>query len=144
MGIPPGRRPDCPYPAMRDVAGRLVAEEFRAGGSSGTKSQAAFRVCEKLRLPLSTLVGVEGFRALLYRALMLARAGAPRLGALQVNRDGTLRFAVRPESPPEPPDTPADGTALIEQLLELLVNFVGVALTLRLVRDVWPNAVLRD
>lgn len=129
---------------MRDVARWLVAEEFRSAGSSGTKSQAAFRVCEKLRLPLSTLVGTEGFRSLLYRALILARAGAPRLGALQVNRDGTLRLAVGPEFPPEAPDTAADGEALIEQLLELLVSFVGAALTLRLVHDVWPKAAVRD
>jgi hypothetical protein len=36
------------------------------------------------------------------------------------------------------------GTALIAQLLGLLVTFIGEALTLRLVQNVWPNAAIAE
>jgi hypothetical protein len=36
------------------------------------------------------------------------------------------------------------GTLLVAQLLGLLVTFIGQALTLRLVRDLWPDAPFED
>ncbi len=128
---------------MRDVAQRLVAEEFRVGQGAGTKGRAALRVCEKLRGPLGTLVGTVGFRSLLTRALSLARAKAPQLEALEVNRTGSLEISAEAEARFDPNGTGEGGTVLIAQLLELLVTFIGEALTLRLVAEVWPKAVVR-
>jgi hypothetical protein len=36
------------------------------------------------------------------------------------------------------------GMAVVTQLLGLLITFIGEALTLRLVHDVWPNVPLSN
>lgn len=77
---------------MHDVAERLVAEETRATRSLDASGPTAFRVCEKLRGSLATVVGTMGFRSLLSRALALAKVEAPQLGPLQVSREGALEF----------------------------------------------------
>jgi hypothetical protein len=97
-------------------------------------------VCEKLRLPLSKLVGVAGFRSLLSRALAIAKAEVPLLIAVQVRADGSLEGL---DGPGHDQDAGAGGQAgvvIVAQLLGLLVTFIGEPLTLRLVRDAWPNA----
>ena len=78
-------------PQTRDLAQSLIAHEGAAGNTSEPMELAAFRVCETLRPPVSALAGVDGFRALLSRALALARAEAPILGVLQVAADGSFR-----------------------------------------------------
>ena len=64
-------------PQTRDLAQSLIAHEGAAGNTSEPMEFAAFRVCETLRRPVCALAGVPGFRALLSRALALARAEAP-------------------------------------------------------------------
>jgi hypothetical protein len=126
----------------RYLAKRLLAYEGEAGPNSVTGDSAAFRVCAKLRQPLITLAGVDGFRSLLTRALTLARAEAPSLIAVQVAADGSVigfgEFASRPEK-----DIATDeGAVLIAYLIGLLVTFIGEGLTSRLVEDVWPGVIL--
>ena len=36
------------------------------------------------------------------------------------------------------------GTSIVARLLELLVTFIGEPLTLRLVRDAWPDAPVTE
>ncbi len=79
-----------PMPQMREYAHRLLACEAASGKASESKAHAVFRVCEKLRQPLCTLAGVEGFRSLLARALTLAKAEVPSLAAVEINADGSL------------------------------------------------------
>ncbi|HXR78221.1 MAG TPA: hypothetical protein VN737_19730 [Bryobacteraceae bacterium] len=122
-------------PEAQDIARRLVAYEAGAGSAPGANTPAAFRVSEKLRRPLSTLAGATGFRALLARALMLAKREDHSLSAVCVKPDGSL------EGLKEPNDDDAEepGVALIAQLLRLLVAFIGEALTTRLVQDIWSD-----
>ena len=125
-------------PKMRDLAERLVAYETSGNESAETRSPAAFRVCEKLRPPLATLMGDAGFRALLSRALALATAEVPWL-AVQVRTDGSLEELEDPQAHPDP-DTLFEGRIVLPaQLLGLLVGFIGERLTWRLVREVWPQ-----
>ncbi len=127
---------------MKKVAQWLIAEELRAGEREDTKSRAAFRVCEKLRRPLAGWMGVAGFRSLLARALTLATATVPWLEGMKIDGEGRLEFPVGGETE-VPEDEAVQGvSALIVQLLELLVTFIGEPLTLRLVQDVWPKAAL--
>ena len=95
---------------------------------------AGLRVSEKLRRPLSTLVGSSGFRSLLARALTLAKAQAPGLSAVQIKPDGSLEGLS---------DVGKQGHAaagmLIAQLLGLLVTFIGESLMLSLLLDAWPD-----
>jgi hypothetical protein len=122
-------------PNARKTAGQLLAYEAGAGKPSDVNIPAAIRVCEKLRRPLSTLAGSTGFRALLGRALTLAKAQDPHLGAVRVQPDGSLDGLSAPRSN----EDGQAGLALIAQLLGLLNAFIGPDLTLRLVADVWPE-----
>ena len=126
----------------RDLAQRLLAFENVAGKTSEPTEFAAFGVCERLRQPLITLAGVAGFRSLLSRALTLARAEAPSLSAVQVAADGSLKGLDELEPQTDKEQTRDGGAILIAQLIALLLTFIGEGLTLRLVQDVWPEAVI--
>jgi hypothetical protein len=125
----------------RYLAQRLLNCEAVAGKNSETTESAAFRVCAKLREPLITLAGVAGFRSLLSRALALARAEAPSLSAVQVAADGSLQGLDELEPQIAKDQAREGGAVLIAQLIGLLLTFVGEGLTLRMVQDVWPEAV---
>jgi hypothetical protein len=127
-------------PESRYLAQRLLTYEVVAGRNSETTESAAFRVCAKLRRPLITLAGVAGFRSLLSRALTLARAEAPSLGAVQVAADGSLQGLDELEPQIGQDQAREGGAILIAQLIGLLLTFIGEGLTLRMVQDVWPEA----
>jgi hypothetical protein len=127
-------------PETRDLARRLLAYEAVAGKTSVPTESAAFRVYEKLRRHLCALAGVAGFQSLAVRALTLARAEAPSLSAVQVIADGSVQGLGEAEAQIDKDD---GGTILIAQLLGLLFIFIGGALTLRLVQDVWPDSGTR-
>jgi hypothetical protein len=122
-----------------DLARQLIAKERQAAGPAGAGEASGFRVCEKLRQPLAVFAGVTGYRSLLLRALTLAKAEAPGLDAVQVEADGSLRSTTKPDKPQAPSVASRAELALTGQLLGLLVTFIGEALTLRLVHDVWPE-----
>lgn len=131
-------------PQMLDFAERLIAYETRGNKSSGTKTPAAFPVCEKLRPHLVTLMGNTGFRALLSRALARAETNVPLLRAMQVNADGSLAGSEKPDVQAEPEERARGSVVLVAQLLDLLVAFIGEKLMLRIVCDVWPKLSLND
>ena len=129
-------------PAVQDLARWLLAHERReVNPSEATGQEAVFvRVCEMLRRPLSTLVGVDGYRALISRALALAKAEVPSLGSVQVREDGSLEAPGAVDPKPDMDETQNREVVLVAQLLGLLATFIGVALTMQLVRGVWPDA----
>jgi hypothetical protein len=113
------------------MARNVLAQETEATHLPEAGAHAAVLAAEKLRLHLTRLVGVAGYHALLARALSLAKAEASWLGAF-VERASQQDAQVALEGE----------IALLSQLLGLLVTFIGEALTLRLVRDIWPEASL--
>ena len=127
-------------PESRYLAQRLLTYEAVAGENSEPTESAAFRVCAKLRQPLTTLAGLAGFRSLLSRALTLAKADAPGLSAVQVAADGSLQGLDELEPQIDGEKARDAGTILVAQLIGLLLTFIGEGLTLRLVQDVWPEA----
>ena len=123
-------------PMLRAFAQRLLDYETVEGTPP---ENAVFRVCEKQRLSLSTLVGVAGFRSLLARALALAKEEVPWLNALSVSADGVL-VGLEAIDPQLDKNKIAQGEVVfIANLISLLVAFVGEGITLALVRDVWPT-----
>jgi hypothetical protein len=120
-------------PQTRDLAQSLIAHEGAAGKTSEPMELAAFRVCETLRRPVSALAGVDGFRALLSRALALARVETPVLGVLQVAADGSLQGLDELGRQIDKDQVAEGGVILIAQLLGLLLTFIGEAMTSRLV-----------
>lgn len=129
---------------MRDFAGRLIAYETRANKSSRTNPAAAFQVCEKLRPQLAIMIGNGGFRALLTRAIALAKSEVPWLGTVQVKADGSLAGLEDIEVQADPEDIARGGVVLVARLLGLLVAFIGEKLMLRIVCDVWPELAPND
>jgi hypothetical protein len=126
---------------MRDLARRLLAYEALAGVDSRPAISAVLAVYEKLRRSLCALAGVEGFRSLATRALTLARAEAPSLSAVQITADGYLQGLGELDATPNDGQSEEREAILISQLLALLFTFIGEALTLRLVMDIWPEAL---
>ncbi|MEO8428767.1 MAG: response regulator [Verrucomicrobiota bacterium] len=130
--------PNKSTPNLKGFARRLLACEA-VSGKLAAKDFPAFRVCEKLRGPFGKLMGIGSFRSLLSRALELAGAEIPRLRALQIKADGSLEglsgLAAKLDS-----RVVAEGeVALVSQLLGLLLTFIGAALTLRLLNEIWPK-----
>ena len=134
---------DTPSSSTRDLARRLLAVEEASGSASESHVHEAARVCEKLRVSLTRFAGSDGFTSLMRRALALARADVPSLQTVQLKPDGSLEghevLAVETTN-----SGPEAAVALIAHLLGLLVTFIGEPLTLRLVRDGWPDASLEE
>jgi len=131
---------NTPSASIRDWARRLLAVEAANQSASEAQAHEAVRVSEKLRTSLTQFVGADGFTALLRRALALARADVPSLQNVKVTAAGHLEgieeFAADAEKGVEV------GAAITEHLLDLLVTFIGESLTLRLMRNAWPDASL--
>lgn len=126
---------------MRYFAERLIAHEARENRSSDKQNLEAFSVVEKLRPQLATLMGNAGFRALLSRALALAGSEVSWLRAVQVKADGSLEGLDEKEleAKADPEEIAEGRVVLLAQVLGLLTAFIGESLTLRLIREVWPN-----
>jgi hypothetical protein len=131
-------------PQMRHFARRLVAYETRGDKSSKTKTPAVFSVSEKLRPHLAALMGEDGYRALFSRALALASAEAPWLGAVQIKADGSFEELTGLATQIDARGIVEGKIALLAELLGLLVAFIGENLTLRLMREVWPKVPIHD
>lgn len=123
---------------LQRLAERVLACESALIEGAGGKVSPAFQACDKLRLPLCKVFGVGGFRPLLLRAIALAGSKCTWLRQLQVTADGVLD-GLSDLEPKLDRETLAKGEILLmTELLGLLVTFIGPALTLRLVQDIWP------
>ena len=125
---------------IRDIAQHLLSYEAAADSNSETNISAACRVLEALRRPLCTLVGVQGFRVLLARALTLGRAKVPSLTAVTINPDGSLAGF----SDLNADEISTAGAVLTAQLLGLLATFMGEGLMRRILLGVWPDLTVLD
>jgi hypothetical protein len=132
---------EAPSPAVRKLARRLLTLEATSqSAGSDAPAHEAVRVCDKLRVSLTRFAGAEGFASLLRRALALARAEVPSLNRVKIRPDCSIEGI---EELARSNATEA-AAALTAHLLGLLVTFVGPALTLRLVRETWPDASLDE
>jgi hypothetical protein len=129
-------------PRMRHFAKRLTICERNANSPSETTNASAFHVCERLRVPLVALAGTAGSRELLLCALLRAKEESPCLGAVQVKADGALGGLEELHAKHIPDELFEGGVVLVAQLLGLLTAFIGETLTLRFVREVWPEVPL--
>src|SRR5688572_18992116 len=133
-------RSQCPpRTSLQEIARQLLA--YEAAAADRARGSETYRVWEKLRGPLEKLIGANGFRALLARALALARAEVPALLALQIKADGSLQGLNELQAEADPDAIADSEVALVSELLGLLVTFIGSGLTLRLLHDIWPSIV---
>ena len=129
---------------MRNLAARIIACETDGDSSAGTQIPDAFHVFENLRPQLVPLMGNGGFRALISRALRLARVEVPWLRAIQVKTNGSLEGLEEIHAQLSLDAMFVGRVALLAELLGLLVAFIGENLMSRLVLETWPKAPLED
>ncbi len=115
-----------------------------ASNEPPSETFSSFRVCEKLRQPLSSLAGKAGFQALLSRALTLTKSEFPQLGPVKVNPDGHLEGTAEVRQSLTAQESIQAETALVAHIVELLCTFLGEILAIRLLQDVWPDASFKD
>ena len=132
---------DSPSIHPRDLAQRLLAIEAERNGDADPHAHEAVRVCEKLQVSVTRFAGADGFSSLLRRALALAQAEVPAMQTVELKPDCALQGigALAADTTHGGADAPV---AIITHLLGLLVTFIGESLTLRLVREAWPGALL--
>jgi hypothetical protein len=123
--------------SQRSAAATEVAQRLwqRAVGDSNTPEDvavAATHMCTWLRVGLTRWVGTMGYRALIDRALLLARAEHPALGSLSCHgeEEPLTRAMVRAHSAEE---VATGMVALVTALVELLGRILGEEMAVRLV-----------
>ena len=134
---------DGPSVLMRNLPQRMLAAEAASTRAPHANVHEAVRVCEKLRISLTRFAGSDGFTALLQRALALARAEVPSLETVTLKPDGSLEGLEKLAADAANSGAQA-AIALIAHLLGLLETFIGERLTLRLVREAWPDESLSE
>jgi hypothetical protein len=139
-------QPFCPQamltrarPELKQFARRLLAYETASRKPSAAKDSEPFGVFGKLRGPLGRFIGIGGFHALLSRALALAGAEVPSLGALQPRTDYSLEGLKELEAKLDSLAVEGGQVVLLAQLLGLLMTFIGRSLTLQLLGNIWPK-----
>ncbi len=120
--------------AATEVARRHWA---RAAGDTSTPEEVAAtaeRTCTQLQAGLARWVGTEGYRALIDRALLLARAEHPALGSLSCHGgdEPVTTAAVRAHSADE---VTAGMVVLVATLIDLLSRIVGEEMAVELVNQ---------
>ena len=131
-------------PRLRSFAMRLIAAEAKAMMSSAGSAPSSFPVHERLHSHLAALIGQGGFRALLWRARVLAIAELPWLSSVHMNEDGSLEEGGEPQAQLEPDKFLEGRVVLLAHLLGLLEAFIGENLTTLLVHQVWPDVPLNE
>jgi hypothetical protein len=131
-------------PKMRNFAKRLTDYGTRENRASGAETAPTFRVCERLRAHLAVSVGKGGARELLSCALARANAEVPWLRAVRVKPDGQLEGLDALQAQVSAEERSEGEVVLVAHLLGMLSAFVGERLTLRQVREVWPQVPLSD
>ena len=117
----------------------MLAVEAASPCATGAHVNEGVRVCEKLQVSLTRFAGADGFTSLLRRALALARAEVPALQRIEVKPDCSIFEQLAADSSNGATDA---AVAIIAHLLGLLVTFIGAPLTVRLVSEAWPDALV--
>lgn len=130
---------ETPSASTRGLARQLLAIEALRRPATDQPLHEAVRVCDKLRLSLTRLAGADGFASLLGRSLALARLEVPSLNRITIKPDCSME-GLEALAADETDGGAEAAAALAAHLLGLLVTFIGEPLTLRLVRESWPDA----
>jgi hypothetical protein len=122
-------------PAHQELARWLLAHEMDDGPDPRTPMEAAERVITKLSAGVTLLVSSDGYRALLGRALYLARAEYAILDGVRVGTSDVYLEGLR-----ETGGAYDALLALVAQVIGLLARFIGDDLTGNLIQQRWPDA----
>lgn len=130
-------------PKLRCFARNIIHHEAEVNPTSPTRRATVLPVLERLRPLLVIYMGIAGYKALIFRALVLAREEVPWLCDVNITADAGLtdhsEFSERQNH-----EMAGGGEALLAHLIGLLVAFIGEVMMLRLVHEVWPDLPNED
>jgi len=130
-----------PSPTTLAWARRLTAVEAARKAPSDVQVHESVRVFDKLRISQSQFIGAVGFETLLRRAIGRAAVEFPFLHEVTLTGDGRVEGLDTLTAKEEGVEATI---AIVAHFLDLLVSFIGEALTIRLVANAWPDASLDD
>lgn len=118
----------------------LLAHETAVALAATDDRAALLRVLDRLRPHLALLLGLEGYRSLVARALFLAQADCLVLRLLRVEENATLTPLPRDH----PPLNEQEASHFLNRLLDLLCAFIGPKITLQLLMTLWPDIAFKE
>jgi hypothetical protein len=128
-------------PQLRELSRRLFAGAAKKSRGPAALAEALEVSCRSLHGRLDPLIGAGGYRALLARALHLAKKEFPWLEGVEVEEHPAcalkgLRGAVKGLDASRVNEAFA---LVLANVIWLLVTFIGEDIALGLVREVWPG-----
>jgi hypothetical protein len=128
-------------PQLKSLAQRLLAHEAKKSPSPAKLAEALEVCCQRLHKRLDSLVGAGGFRALLDRALFLAKKEHPWLEGVEIQAYPgcelkALNEAMAGRQPGEIRETL---TIILANVIWLLVTFIGEDIVYGLIEEAWPG-----
>jgi hypothetical protein len=126
---------------LQKLALRLFEYEATKSANADEPVKAIESCCQRLHDRLDRLIGPGGFRAILYRALYLAKKKYAWLEGVGIEdypgcEFKDLREAVKGKKPATVNDA---CTLILANVIWLLVTFIGEDITFGLIQEAWPD-----
>jgi len=133
-----------PTPEFRQLASRLLEHEAEGRREPTELADAGEQIRRKLHGQLTPLIGPEGFRVLLARALGLAKEESAFLQRVEVDSssEACLRGLKESAGEVEPAEVNGAIVALFANFIWLLATFISVKLALQNLARIWPDVSL--
>ncbi len=121
-----------------ELARQLLAHKGFDTGAPEDMAAAAEQGCARLRAGLSRWVGSEGYRALVDRALEVARAGHPAIAGLECQA-GDVQGVAATVGRHGSAEVREGIIALVALLIDLLGRLIGEGMAMGLVEQAWAQ-----
>jgi hypothetical protein len=131
-------------PTLQKLAQRLIEHEATKTGNPDEPVKAIESCCQRLHDRLDRLIGAGGFRALLNRALYLAKKKYAWLEGVGIEDDPGCEFKdLREAVKGKKPVTVNEAcTLILANVIWLLVTFIGEDITIGLIQEAWPDVTI--
>ena len=128
-------------PQVKSLAQRLLVYEAKNSPSPAKLAEALESCCQRLHKRLDPLVGVGGFRALLDRALYLAKIERPWLKEVEIHDYPGCELKALNEAMTGRQSTEISETLtiILANVIWLLVTFIGEDIVYGLIEEAWPD-----
>src|SRR5215213_5960815 len=128
-------------PKLQKLALRLFEHEASKSGNSDEPVKAIESCCQRLHGRLDRLIGAGGFRALLNRALYLAKKKYAWLEGVGIEDYPGCEFKdLREVVKGKQPATVNEAcTLILANVIWLLVTFIGEDITIGLIQEAWTD-----
>jgi hypothetical protein len=126
---------------LKSLAQRLLVHEAKNSPSPAKLAEALNLCCQRLQKRLDLLVGAGGFRALLDRALYLAKKDHPWLKGVELQAYPACELKGLNEAMTgrEPTEIRETLTIIFANVIWLLVTFIGEDIVYGLIEEAWPG-----